>query len=289
MTGFGRATREHDGSRATVEISTVNGRGLDVRVSLPSDLSMLEPELRALISERLTRGSVSVNVAFEPSPALRRERLFFDIDLGAAAAERLRELAAEAGIDERVTLQHLLAIPGVISEHPAPDLAEKVRALVLETAGAALDALRSMQRTEGEALARALRTCITRMGDLVQRIRDMSPEVLRQWRERLEERLRQLAPDVESDEDRLAREVVFFAERSDVTEELVRIESHLQQFADAVDSDEPVGRILGFLAQELNREINTLAAKCRDAGMVELILELRKEFGSLREQIANVE
>ena len=290
MTGFGRAEVERAGDRVSVEVRAVNGKQLDVRFSLPPEYSSIEIELRRRVQRLVSRGSLSVNVVYEPSPEHRRGRFHIDEELAAGAVERLRGLARKLGISEDLSLSVLLTLPGMIDITMNGDADEAVRDLIREAVDAALGALRSMQEREADVLKEQLIGQCRTMRGATERVGQRAGEVVAHWRDRLRASIEKLGVEVAADDERLARELAFHAERSDVTEEITRISTHLVEFDRLLETqDEPVGRTLLFLCQELNREVNTLAAKTRDTESAADVLLLKSSLGKLKEQSANIE
>jgi uncharacterized protein (TIGR00255 family) len=204
-------------------------------------------------------------------------------------ARLLQELAERAGLDTRISLRDVLELPGVLLADETPAPGTVVEELALEALDLALVELRAMQRREAETLAADLRERTSSLARILDAIRAAEPEVLPRYRQRLLERIQALDLDVTADDERLLKEVAFMAERCDITEELVRLQSHVDQLDELLQSDGAAGRSLDFLAQEINREINTVAAKARDTTIAGLSLEFRAELGRIREQINNLE
>lgn len=289
MTGFGRGVAEQDGSTVVVEVAAVNSRKQsDIRVIMPRELSAIEPQFRQRIQERVSRGTLAVTVQYSLAPERRAESLVIDLRLGAEAARRLRELAVAAGLEPRLTLADLLAVPGVVGSS-AESPAEQVRELAAEALEEALDGLRTMQRAEGEKLRHDLENRLATIRDRVESIAVRADEALLLQRQRLQERIAVLGVDLPIDDERLAREVAFYAEKSDITEEVVRLRSHLDQFADLLEEDRDVGRELEFLCQEMNREATTVGSKTTETGIAELGISMKAELARIREQVMNVE
>ena len=292
MTGFGRASFSVAGSSFEVEARSVNHRHLDARVRLPKPLAALEPEIRSRIQDRFGRGKLDLSVAFPrgEAPALELE-----IDLQAAkqylrAASQLRE---SEGLEGSIAAGALLGLPGISRfvepELPSDALEGACRAAVEE----ALDALAAMRAAEGAALERELLSRLGRVADVAAELEGRAESVQASVRERLRRRSEQLGRETGLvDEARLHQEVVIAADRMDITEEIVRLRSHVEQFQGIVASGaagEPVGRRLDFLLQELGREINTIGSKGSDAPISQHVVELKTELERLREQVQNVE
>jgi len=288
MTSFGRAQLEVEGTALAVELRTVNHRHLDVTVRLPRALSALEAELRTQLTGRFSRGKLDLVVS-TPSGGTRT-----DVTLDRALAGRYLDFARSLEEDgagaAAPTPAELLSLPGVVqlSEHAFDEatLAPALRDAVAEAAAAA----EAMREREGEALERELRGRLATVRALGETVRERSGEVAAAVRERLAKRAAQLREETGGDEGRLLQEIVIAADRMDVTEELVRIASHVDQFEATLGAGEgPVGRKLEFLLQELLREANTIGSKAADAPIAHRVVELKTELERIREQVLNVE
>jgi uncharacterized protein (TIGR00255 family) len=284
MTGFGRASFDVAGQGFLVELRTLNHRHLDLQLRLPRALSFLEPELRGLFKGRFQRGKLDVVVSQpggEPAPS----RIRVDAESAQSYLAAARELETEHGATGRLDVATLLTLPGVTS-FADPELPEEaMREGLLGAAQRAADAVETMREVEGRALESDL------LGRL-ERIEALGAEdVQKAVRERLKERMEQLGRDTGlTDEARFYHEIALAADRLDVTEELVRLASHVEQFRGLLaGSGEPVGRRGDFLIQEMGREANTVGSKGSDAGVAHLVVELKAELERLREQVQNVE
>jgi uncharacterized protein (TIGR00255 family) len=289
MTGFGRAEFEVAGAGYQVELRSVNQRHLDLQVRLPRTLARFEPELRRRLQGRFARGKVELAVNGRAGAAL--EALRIDGDAAARYVEAARELAARHGLGGALDVGRLLALPGV-ARFGEPELPEDAFAAALgDAAERAADELRGMRRAEGEALERDLRARLAQVDALVGEVEARAGAVQAAARERLRKRAEQLAAETGlADPARLAQELVWAADRLDVTEELVRLRSHGEQFRAALDADAgAVGRRLEFLLQEMAREVNTIGSKGADAPVAHLVVELKTELERMREQVLNVE
>lgn len=292
MTGFGRASFVVEGAHFDVEVRCVNHRFLDAGVRLPRLLSAYESELRPRVAERMARGKVDLTVSLAPgtAPAPR-----VDVDAVAAAqyvavAARLR---AEHDLPGELDVATLLSLPGV-SRSVERELAEApLRIALLAAVDAALDAAVAMRATEGVSLERELCARLTRIEELTGALGARAESVGAAARERLRKRAEQLRRETGlGDEARLAQEIVLAADRLDVTEELVRLRSHVEQFRQILGESgpgRPAGRRLDFLLQELGREANTVGSKGGDAPIAHLVVELKTELERVREQVQNVE
>lgn len=288
MTGQGRGEDLRDGIRIVVEIRSVNRKQAEVQVALPRELESLEPRVRETVGRVVARGRCEVRVSCDSPGGAAAVRI--DRGLARAYAAELRQVAAELGLSPEVSLDVLVRCPGVVgATGGAPD-AERLWPGLEAALQAALAGLDSMRRREGEALAADLAQRVGELRGWVARIQERAPEVLARYRAQLLQRVRASGlPTVPADDERLLKEVVLFADRSDVAEELARLESHFGQFEDCRRSSDPVGRKLDFLAQEMNREINTLGAKANDSFLSAGVVELKTTLERFREQAQNVE
>jgi len=292
MTGFGNARFRVDEWSFELEIRSVNHRHLDVRLRLPRPMMSLEPELRSRVQDRFARGKLDL-VVVAPDGGAPAPRL--EVDL-AAARQYLaagRALAESDGVAGELDAATLLSLPGVarLAEPQISDV--PLRERTLAALDEALEALIAMRGSEGAALARDLSARLDRVAELALAIEQRSGEVRASAIERLRKRTRQLEAETGLlDEARLHQEIAIAAERMDVTEEIVRLRSHLEQFRgllDAAGPGKPVGRRLEFLLQELGRETNTIGSKASDAPIAHSVVELKTELERLREQVLNVE
>jgi uncharacterized protein (TIGR00255 family) len=292
MTGYGQAAFAVEGAAFEVELRSVNHRHLDVRARLPRGLSVFEADLRAQVAERLARGKVDLTVRATTGAAPADT---VELDLGAAArylaaGRALREQHAVAG---ELDVAALLALPGVARVVERELGEETARAALAAALSEALDSVAAMREREGAALERDLRARLDRLETLVREIEARAGQVQRAVRDRLRKRAEQLREETGLlDEARLHQEVVWAADRLDVSEECVRLHSHVAQFRallDAAGPREPAGRRLDFLLQEMGREANTIGSKSADAPIAHQVVELKTELERIREQVQNVE
>lgn len=288
MTGYGRGVAQQQGNRVTVELTSVNRRQLEVSVSLPRELEALEPRVKEFVSGEASRGRVSVKVTWHISEEVAGARI--NRALARSYAKELRKLAKDLKLGGDLTLESLMRVPGVLGGQDDGVDCEAWWVLVSQALGKALKGLVKMRVAEGGHLARELKGRIKLMEAGVKRVEKLAPGVLERYREQLRERVKQAGLEMPAvDDERLAKEIVYFADRSDVTEELARLASHFKQFEECLVSKEPVGRTLDFLAQEMNREVNTLGSKANDRGISREVVILKTELEKFREQAQNVE
>jgi uncharacterized protein (TIGR00255 family) len=292
MTGFGRASFEVAGRPFEVEIRTVNHRHLDTRIRLPRLLADQEPLVKSLLQGGLGRGKVDVSVTSGDGPEGSAE-LQVDQELAAQYVGAARTLADAHGLSVELDAATLLTLPGVSrfseAEMPTEALGEALQGGV----EAALTGVADMRAAEGAKLAEELESRLERVVELVAFFEARSGEVLEATRERLRARTEKIRSETGLlDEGRLHQEIVIAADRLDVTEELVRLRSHVDQFRSilhAAGDGKPVGRRLDFLLQEMGREANTVGSKANDAPMAHHVVELKTELERIREQVQNVE
>lgn len=290
MTGYGRGDCAKDGFNITVELSSVNRKQSEISVALPREMELLEAQIRELILGYISRGRLNVRVGLHAGASKLSARMHLNIPLAKAYARELTRLSRQLRLPGPVTLDHLARAPGVFQTDEQIVEDENFWPAVEKALKKALAALVRMREREGAHLARDLARRIASMRGATSRIQRHAPAVARRYREQLLERIKAAgleAPDPE--DDRLTKEVVYFADRSDITEELTRLQSHYQQFQDCLKAREPVGRTLDFLAQEMNREINTIGSKANDRLISREVVTLKAELERFREQAQNVE
>ena len=287
MTGFGRGSATVDGISVTVEIASINSkRQLELRCSLPRELGLLEQELRSSVQNRLQRGTVTMTVQYQVLECGQGgSNSPLNLPVAEQALEALRDFALLHHLPEP-RLQELLMIPGVLQES-APDQ-EKIRVALFQALSTALDALDAMRSAEGENLRQDLELRRQKMQADLDRIIAREADAVLAMRDRIQERIAALGVDIPVEDERLAREVAFYVDKSDITEETVRLQSHLKQYAELLNTETDAGRNFDFLVQEMSREINTLASKTADTLISADALELKIELSKVKEQIANL-
>jgi uncharacterized protein (TIGR00255 family) len=291
MTGFGRGEAEDQGRLFVVEIKTVNNRFLETNVRIGRQLSALELMVRDQIRSRLSRGKVDVSIQYE-NHSDQQGQVWINQAKMKAYVENLRQAAAEAGVEDDLKLSHLLALPDVIESKPADDDPEALGALLEKALGQALDHLEEMREKEGETLHKDFSDKLDQLEAIVVTVEERAPLVVTNYKEKLYARLDQyLDPEktAEVDPGRLETEITIFSDRCCIDEELTRLHSHIGQFRQLLKSQEPVGRQLDFLTQELNRETNTIASKSNDLEITRNALAMKNLIEKIREQIQNIE
>jgi uncharacterized protein (TIGR00255 family) len=290
MTGYGRGECAQDGFKVTVELSSVNRKQAEIAVNLPREMELLEAPMRDVVNRHIARGRLTGRVSIHAAGGGASARQHINVPLAAAYARELAKLGKQLQLDGGVTLDQLVRAPGVFQTDEQLAETENLWPAVEKALKQALAALVKMREREGAHLAKDLAARIAIMRKCVNRVQEQAPRAALRYREQLIERIKSagLAAPAPDDE-RLLKEVVFFADRSDISEELTRLQSHFQQFTDCRKSAEPVGRMLDFLAQEMNREINTIGSKANDALISREVVTLKAELEKFREQAQNVE
>ncbi|HEX9544849.1 MAG TPA: YicC/YloC family endoribonuclease [Pyrinomonadaceae bacterium] len=289
MTGYGRGSADGENFSVSVDLKTVNNRFLDVHLRLGGELAPLEPLIKRQISSRLSRGRVDVTINLEKTSQTAYE---LNRPLIAGYVNALREMQTEFGIAGELDINLVARLPGALQ--PSRDgLSDDVIAGLEKALAGALDELEHMRTQEGEALRQEMSERIDKIEALVPLIENAAAGLVDAYRARLQKRIGELLARngqlVEIDHGRLAQEVAYLSDRSDVSEEMVRLRSHLIQFREALNSTSEAGKMLDFLLQELNREANTTLSKSTDLSMKESALAIKAEVEKLREQVQNVE
>ena len=290
MTGYGRGECSQDGFKVTVELSSVNRKQTEISVTLPGEMELLEAQVRDLLNNCIARGRLTARVSLHAGASKLSARMHLNVPLAQAYARELTRLSKRLGLPGPVTLDLLAQAPGVFQTDEQLATEEDFWPAVEKALNKAVAQMLGMRQREGAALGQDLARRIALMRQCAARIQKQAPAVARRYRAQLVERIRSAGFEAPALEDeRLLKEVVYFADRSDISEELTRLQSHFQQFEDCRKSAEPVGRMLDFLAQEMNREINTIGAKANDSVISREVVTLKAELERFREQAQNVE
>ncbi len=289
MTGYGRGESARDGFKITVELSAVNRRQTEISVNLPRELEMLEAPIRDTINAQIARGRVTARITPHAANG-KSARAHINLPLAKAYATELARLAKQLKLSGEISLDQIVRAPGVFQTDEDLVDAENIWPVVEKALKPALAALVKMREREGAHLAQDLAARIGVMRQCAGRVQKQAPQTAERYRQQLIERIKNAGLESPApDDERLLKEIVLFADRSDISEELTRLQSHFQQFEDCGKSKEPVGRTLDFLAQEMNREINTIGSKANDALIARDVVTLKAELERFREQAQNVE
>jgi len=290
MTGYGRGECAQDGFKITVELSSVNRKQSEISINLPHDLEPLEAQMRDEINKCVSRGRITARVTLHAAENKLGGRVQLNDALARAYAKEFGRLAKELKMDGSVTLDTVLRAPGVLQSDDDVADAEDFWPAVEKALVKALAALVKMRDREGAHLMRDLRARMEIIRGAILRIQEQAPQVQQRYREQLMERIKNAGLETPApDDERLIKEVVYFADRSDISEELTRLQSHFGQFDDCLKSRDPVGRTLDFLSQEMNREINTIGSKANDGAVSREVVVVKAELEKFREQVQNIE
>jgi uncharacterized protein (TIGR00255 family) len=288
MTGYGAAEAAGPQGRFRVELRGINARFLEVRVRVPATLVPFEADFRRRIGEMFRRGRLDLAVTWEAAPETGTP-VRLHAGLAKAYLDAAMELRRDLGLSGELGLAEILALPGVLESADAGPADPALRDQAMKAVDGAAKEVEAMRRAEGLATAQDIGARIEKLAALREAVAACAEEVPSTVRRKLEERLRKLGVEAAVDPSRLAQEVAYLADKSDIMEELARFEAHLARCRSLLVSDEPVGKTLEFLAQELHRETNTIGSKSSDAGISGHVLEMKTEIERIREQVMNLE
>lgn len=289
MTGYGRGVAVRSGIKVEVELSAVNRKQLDLFLNLPKPLALLESRIQEELARELTRGRITIDIAVHSSDARRRKSIRIDEPIAAAYLTEFRRAAAKLKVADGLSLRDLITLPGVLHAESIEEDIEEVWPVLQLALQKALAGLLAMRKREGAKLSDDLSARLATMAGLLADIRKAAPAVAERYRNALRARIRAALCEAPVAEDRIEREMVIFADKSDITEETTRLDSHLAQARLLMRARDPSGKALDFLAQEMNREINTIGAKANDAHIAGRVVTFKTELERFREQSQNVE
>ena len=288
MTGYGSAVYSENGKKYSVEIKSVNNRYSDISVKAPRIYGFLEDALRKRAAERIRRGKADIYVTVENDGA-DSGSVSVDISLAAQYMKAFLQLSDSLGIPCNMKSEDFLRIQDVFRVEKAEENEDEITAAAKKALDGALDRFEEMRLREGAKMLGDLQTHLAVIKEETAHIEAHAPEIVEQYRKRIEERVRDILGTAPYDETRLLTEAAVFSDRVNVNEEIVRLKSHISQFSEMLASDEPVGRKIDFLIQEMNRETNTIGSKSNDLEASKIIINIKAEIEKLREQIQNVE
>ena len=288
MTGFGRAEIQETGKKVLVEMKSVNHRYLDFNLKLPRRFSFVEAAVRGVLKEYIQRGKVDVYIFYEDESGSQTE-LKYNSRLAEQYVAYLARMREDFSLEEDLTASRLACMPEVLTMEDQPVDEEEIWALLERALRSACDKFTESRQREGEALRKDLLEKLSRMLGYVEAIEQRSPEILEEYREKLRQKTRELLENAQLEESRLATEVVLFADKICTDEETVRLKSHVTGMMQVLRDGGAIGRKLDFIAQEMNREANTILSKANDLTVSDIGIELKTEIEKIREQIQNIE
>jgi len=288
MTGFGRGDGETTLGKVFVETRSVNHRYCDINIKLPKRLTPFENRIKEIIRAQVSRGRIDIFLKLDN---LGEENVHLGVNLHLAEQyyQALQSLKESLRLRDKITLELVAGARDVITAKEEIGDLEPFWQEILPILKRSFQDLDDMKRSEGEILLKDLQQRLERIGQQLEEIKDLSPSRLEAYRNRLHERVRSLLGGIDVDPSRFQQEVALLAERTDITEEIVRAESHLAQFITLLKAEEPVGRKMDFLLQEMHREVNTVSAKVNDAEISQRVVEIKAELEKIREQVQNIE
>ena len=287
MTAFGRASLESNGKNYIIEIKTVNNKYSDITVKSPKRLSFMEDKIRKQIANRITRGKVEVSVSFFDF-SNKSKNVVLNKEIAKEYIKQLREIADENNLSENISVVEIAKLPDILNSIDS-DNDEEIAGEALKCLNMALDSLIEMRKAEGENIKQDLLVRIERVQNLVDKIAENSKGIVEEYVSKLEKRVKEILKTDVVDENRIAQEAVIYADKTSIEEELTRLNSHIVQFKELVNSDGPVGKKLDFMIQEMNRETNTIGSKAGSGEITKAVIDLKVELEDIREQIQNIE
>jgi uncharacterized protein (TIGR00255 family) len=287
MTGYGRAQVSSNQLDVTVEMKSVNHRFSEIQIRMPRQLLKLEEKMKKILSRFIHRGRVEVFVTIEGEGLIHRS-LHIDWELLDDYYQLVNRITERYNLPKDVTLQDLLMRDELISIEEREEANEEVEQLVLAAVEEAGKQLLDMRQKEGEELHKDLEHHLQKLCTTVESLKELAPSVVKAYKERLEKKMKEFASGV-FDEARLLTEVAVFSDKADINEEITRLLSHIQQFQHTLQLQEPVGRKLDFLIQEMNREVNTIGSKANDSHIASKVVEMKTFLEKMREQVQNIE
>ncbi|MBP1711499.1 MAG: stress-induced protein [Deltaproteobacteria bacterium] len=288
MTGYGRVEGLCDGRNIIVEAKSVNHRFLEIALRMPASLYPLEMEYKKKIAERFKRGRIDVSIRLE-GECSDTSKVNLNMDIARGYFDVLSRMKTEFNIQEPISIKSLISFRDIFTPPAETQLDADFLNSVEKMLQEALSILVNMRQDEGIVLFSDMQMRLQTIGSIMGEIRLRAPQVVLEYQKRLSERIKELTAGLELDAGRLAQEVAVMADRCDITEEIVRMQSHIGQFEALLQSDEAEGRKIDFLLQEMNREINTIGSKGNDAEIARQVIEVKSELGKLREQAQNIE
>ena len=288
MTGFGRSEQKINGREISVEIKSVNHRYFEFNCKTSRGYAFLEEKLKAYVQQRVSRGKIDLYVSVVCAEETQAN-VTLNHSLAAGYVEALKEIAAAYGVQDDISVSSVARFTDIFTVHKAQEDEDEVWQSVLPVLDSAMESFMNMRRAEGARMKEDVLGRSKTILSIVEQIDEQSPQTVAQYREKLEERLRELLESASVDEQRLLTEAAIFADKTALAEETVRLRSHFSQLERFMEAGEPVGRKIDFILQEMNREANTIGSKVQNAPLAHLVVEIKSELEKIREQIQNIE
>ena len=288
MTGYGKGEAQNDSKKVAIELKSVNNRYLEINSRLSKYFSFADEIVKKCVQEKIKRGTVEVLFSYEVMSGSGKV-IAVDKGLAAEYIKAAKILSETTGIDSDFGINQLMKMPDVLSVTAPPENREELEELFKLATEKAIVNLENMREVEGESIKIDLKKLAGNIVSSLSEVKFRVPSIVIEYKEKLKKRIKELCEDVSVDETRFASEVAFFADRSDINEEISRLTSHVEQFFSALEDNESVGRRLDFISQEMNREINTMGSKANDLSLTKYVIEMKNELEKIKEQIRNVE
>ncbi len=287
MTGYGKGNISENLRNYQVEIKSVNHRYLDISVKMPRVLSYLEEDVKKVISSKVKRGKIDVFITFENSSTEGKE-IKINNEIAKMYINQLKQLAEEENILANIEVTEISKYPDVLSVQNTQD-DEQIKKELIEATTIATDKLVQMRQVEGSKMAEDLLKRIEKINQKIEKISELSTGLIEEYVVKLENRIKEILKNQEIDESRLAQEVVIYADKCSIEEEVTRLKSHISQFKELINSDDAVGKKLDFIIQEMNRETNTIGSKANNLEITNGVIDIKTEIENIREQVQNIE
>lgn len=288
MTGFGRSEQKINGREVSVEIKSVNHRYFEFNCKTSRGYAFLEEKLKAYVQQRVSRGKIDLFVSVVCAEETQAN-ITLNHSLAAGYVAALKEIVSAYGVQDDISVSSVARFADIFTVHKAQEDEDEVWQSVLPVLDCAMESFMNMRMSEGARMKEDVLNRSKTILSIVDQIDEQSPQTVAQYREKLEERLRELLESASVDEQRLLTEAAIFADKTAVAEETVRLRSHFTQLQKFMETGEPVGRKIDFILQEMNREANTIGSKVQNAPLSHLVVEIKSELEKIREQIQNIE
>ena len=287
MTGFGRSTLEDNLREYQVEIKSVNHKYCDINIRMPRSISYLEDEIRKAITSKIKRGKIDVFITYD-NYSDEGKSIQINKEIAKVYIRSLKELAEEENLGDNIEVTDITRLPDVLSIKNNED-EDKIKQELTITVNSAIDKLIEMRKVEGQKMAQDIMDRIDKINSKIKEISELSTGLIDEYVVKLETRIQELLKTEEVDKSRLAQEVVIYADKCSVQEEITRLDSHVAQFKELIKLDTAIGKKLDFLIQEMNRETNTIGSKANNLEITNRVIDIKTELEDIREQIQNIE